>query len=742
MDKISIIVPVYNVEKYIYKCLDSLAKLDYDNYDVLVINDGSPYNEQVIIDDFVKKYPKRIKSFIKENGGYGSVLNFAFNKSDADYVLICDSDDYLASDALSTLMQAKIESNADLVVGAKNLVYEGDETINYDPSFNSEMGVISDKEIAYRDSKEFEKFYYFEPSPHSKLYPLALVKDIVFPFNVSYTDNLLYFYTLTRIKSVVYCARAVSYYLINRNGNTRTDLKPKVIDAWKTVFEAIARQCPKSEEMLWYRLFDGFFSIYYKIDNINVSKEEKENKYLLLLPLLQEYRQHKDVILPKLKEYEKNKVLYQQKLNLLSNKGDLYYHLLYKKRLYGSFKTKLKAFILNNKWGQKLYAKYHFHAKYFKTRKDPKLNIYADIKVEKLLKTNDINFFGYYDKPCFAYGHSLVHRLNSSSLQFNQEADILVDGKKVSSTTTWNWQQGSMATWLDEDHIIHNFFDGNFYRSKKINIKTGKEEVYCFPIYTVAKKKQFALSLNFSRLAKLRKDYGYFNLPYTELKSDNEDGIYYLDLKTNKVSLYLSLKDIYSFETEENMAHAIHKVNHIALSPNEEKCIFLHRYFVKGKKISRLMLIDLKTKKLKVLAHNGMVSHMAWVDDDTIFGYFTRNNKSDGYAFIDLNSGLEKHINNPLLNDDGHPSVYNRRYIVTDTYPDWRCLNSLYLIDTFKNTVIKLAEFYSGKPFQNEYRCDLHPRFDLQGKSLTLDSVCDFNKRHVYHLDLSRLLED
>ena len=141
-NKISIIVPVYNVEKYIGKCLDSLVKQDYSNYDILVVNDGSPFNEQAIIDEYVKKYPSIIKSIVKENGGYGSVLQLAFNKSDADYILVCDPDDYLADDALSTLISYQKKDDVDLVVGAKNLVYEDSDEETYDASYNAEFGKL------------------------------------------------------------------------------------------------------------------------------------------------------------------------------------------------------------------------------------------------------------------------------------------------------------------------------------------------------------------------------------------------------------------------------------------------------------------------------------------------------------------------------------------------------------------------------------------------------------------------
>ena len=77
MIKVSIIVPVYNVENYIDKCLTSLVNQTLKDIEILVVNDGSPDNSQKIIDKYVKKYPKIVKSFIKENGGQGSARNYA-----------------------------------------------------------------------------------------------------------------------------------------------------------------------------------------------------------------------------------------------------------------------------------------------------------------------------------------------------------------------------------------------------------------------------------------------------------------------------------------------------------------------------------------------------------------------------------------------------------------------------------------------------------------------------------------
>ena len=80
MKKISVIVPVYNVEAYIAKCLDSLVNQTIDDIEIIVVNDGTKDNSQEIIDEYVKKYPKKVFSYIKENGGLSSARNYGIKK--------------------------------------------------------------------------------------------------------------------------------------------------------------------------------------------------------------------------------------------------------------------------------------------------------------------------------------------------------------------------------------------------------------------------------------------------------------------------------------------------------------------------------------------------------------------------------------------------------------------------------------------------------------------------------------
>lgn len=114
--KASIIVPVYGVEKYISKCLDSLVNQTLNDIEILVVNDGTKDNSQKIIDKYVKKYPDKVKSFIKENGGQGSARNYGLKQANGDYIGYVDSDDYVELDMYEKLYNKVISDNLDIAI--------------------------------------------------------------------------------------------------------------------------------------------------------------------------------------------------------------------------------------------------------------------------------------------------------------------------------------------------------------------------------------------------------------------------------------------------------------------------------------------------------------------------------------------------------------------------------------------------------------------------------------------------
>ncbi|PJJ64866.1 glycosyltransferase family 2 protein [Chryseobacterium geocarposphaerae] len=114
--KISIIVPVYNVENYLAKCLDSLVNQTYQNIEILVVNDGSTDDSGKIINDFSVKFPEKIKSFYKKNGGLSDARNVGIDKATGDYIGFVDSDDYVLETMFEEMLSLAEKHSAEMVI--------------------------------------------------------------------------------------------------------------------------------------------------------------------------------------------------------------------------------------------------------------------------------------------------------------------------------------------------------------------------------------------------------------------------------------------------------------------------------------------------------------------------------------------------------------------------------------------------------------------------------------------------
>jgi len=112
---ISIIVPVYNTEKYLSKCLDSIINQTLENIEIIVVNDGSKDNSQQIIDEYCSK-DIRIKSIIKENGGLSDARNIGIDHVKGEYIAFIDSDDYIDLNMMEELYKRAIDYQAEIVL--------------------------------------------------------------------------------------------------------------------------------------------------------------------------------------------------------------------------------------------------------------------------------------------------------------------------------------------------------------------------------------------------------------------------------------------------------------------------------------------------------------------------------------------------------------------------------------------------------------------------------------------------
>ena len=253
--KVTVIVPIYNVEKYVSKCIESLVKQTFNDLEIWAIDDGSPDNSV----DIVKEYSnndKRIKLIQKKNGGYGSVLQYAIDNLKSDYFLICDPDDWLAKDAVEKLYYFAKKNDIDIAVADKYNVYVENSTKHYIKTFSEKYNIVPQK--VYKIPQEIQKFSFGYVSPHAKLYRTSITRNITFPSKVSFTDYLLYIVSLANAQRVAYYNQPLAYYLINRPGNTATDIRKSTITDLSIVWEATFKQLAQSENdtsVLIYRMY-------------------------------------------------------------------------------------------------------------------------------------------------------------------------------------------------------------------------------------------------------------------------------------------------------------------------------------------------------------------------------------------------------------------------------------------------------------------------------------------------------
>ena len=156
---VSVIVPVYNVERYLTQCLDSLVNQTLEAIEIIVVNDGTKDNSQSIIDQFQAQYPSKIRSFFKTNGGLGDARNFGMQKATGEYIGFVDSDDYVEHDMYQKMYDLAQRDNLDLVVCGLEYFYEDSNRIDVKQGLFNAENIDSTKSIFLSPLFAWNKLY-------------------------------------------------------------------------------------------------------------------------------------------------------------------------------------------------------------------------------------------------------------------------------------------------------------------------------------------------------------------------------------------------------------------------------------------------------------------------------------------------------------------------------------------------------------------------------------------------------
>lgn len=280
--KISIIVPVYNTEKYLKRCIESIINQTYKNLEVILVDDGSSDKSPLICDEYAKK-DKRIKVIHKENGGASSSRNIGMDVATGKYITFVDSDDFIKEDFVEYLYNLCIENNCEIVQCSFEV---GSNEKFSDTSKIEKIEVYSNIEALCSRS--------LKVTPWGKLYKTETIKSIKFPLGIINEDDATYYKFIYNSKSVCITNKQLYYYYQSDNSVMRNNSKYKRTDFINIYKDRIKFFKEKKEVILYEKSYERFCLVL-MLFYINCKKDrENTNDKKQILDL---YRENLKIVL-------------------------------------------------------------------------------------------------------------------------------------------------------------------------------------------------------------------------------------------------------------------------------------------------------------------------------------------------------------------------------------------------------------------------------------------------------------
>lgn len=283
MAKISIIVPVYNVEKYLSRCIESILNQSITDLEIILVNDGSKDSSGKICDQYAER-DSRIKVIHKINEGPSVARNIGIECSSGSYIGFVDSDDYIAEDMYEVLLNNIEKENADISMCDLIHCYEGEV-----------ISTECEKEYCVWDSKEAIKVVMeakkTSVTPVNKLYKRELFEQIRYPKDISSGEDGFVIIDLLLIsKKVVFTSEKKYYYIHRKNSITTSEFNEKDLDVIKVYqknYQVITERYPELEETAKMRCM---WADFYVLDKWMISN--KYDNYDVIKKIIKELRKN------------------------------------------------------------------------------------------------------------------------------------------------------------------------------------------------------------------------------------------------------------------------------------------------------------------------------------------------------------------------------------------------------------------------------------------------------------------
>ena len=257
MDKISVVVPVYNVKKYLEKSFESIADQTYDNLEIVLVDDGATDGSGKLCDELAKK-DNRVKVCHKVNGGLSSARNHGLLNATGDYIIFIDSDDYIHPDMISSLYSEIKRTDSDGAVCGIMNVYN-----------TKEVPQCSDTEIVFECDREkfLKELLIGEKIPGSvcnKLIKKEIADKLQFPVGKIYEDAFYHLDLVKAAKSYVVITKPYYYYFHRGDSITTQKYNPRklhMIEAYTGYIDYINNEFPSLKDEAFFRLAYAHFVV-------------------------------------------------------------------------------------------------------------------------------------------------------------------------------------------------------------------------------------------------------------------------------------------------------------------------------------------------------------------------------------------------------------------------------------------------------------------------------------------------
>ena len=270
---ISVIVPIYNVEKYLSKCLDTILAQTFSNIEIICVNDGSTDNSRKILAQYAQK-DSRIKIVDKKNGGLSSARNAGMKVAQGEYYSFIDSDDWIDETMLEKLYNSMVALDTDISICA---VHQFDETRQelddsnpyYTLGFFDES--FDNRAFSYVDTKPF--LLDVCVMAWNKLYRKSFIEEcqVEFPEGLIFEDGPFFFSIFFKTKKVSIVRDFLYYYRINRSGSIIQKAGKKflnVIDVVELMYSKI-KEIPDFEDVKYIFFRKKVEDFIYRFENLN-----------------------------------------------------------------------------------------------------------------------------------------------------------------------------------------------------------------------------------------------------------------------------------------------------------------------------------------------------------------------------------------------------------------------------------------------------------------------------------------